>query len=254
MLQESATPPPPHVPFPPSPRERPSAAARATALIEILVCSDYPTQLATQLALLPLGLKMGPHEPLHIGFVVALSLVDTVLLVGLIVLFLYAHGERPRDVFLGARPIASEALHGVPLVLGAIALGVAVLGSIQYFAPRLHTVEHNPLQDLIRSPRDASLFALVVVVAGGIREEVQRAFLLHRFEAWLGGGGVGVIVTSAAFGAGHLLQGVDAAIATGVLGAFWGIVYLRRRSVVAPLVSHAGFDLLQIAQFLIAGR
>ena len=41
---------------------------------------------------------------------------------------------------------------------------------------------------------------------------------------------------------------------TGLLGAFWGIVYLRRRSVVAPLVSHAGFDLLQIAQFLMAGR
>jgi len=236
------------------PRERPSPAARATALIEVLVCSDYPTQLATQLALRAFGLTIGPHESLHIGFVVVLSLVDTVLLVALILLFLYAHGERPRDVLLGGRPIASEAMVGVPLILGAIVLAVAVLGSIQYFAPRLHTVEHNPLQELIRSPRDASLFALVVVVAGGIREEVQRAFLLRRFEMWLGGGVVGVFVTSAAFGAGHLLQGVDAAIATGLLGAFWGIVYLRRRSVVAPLVSHAGFDLLQIAQFLMVGR
>jgi membrane protease YdiL (CAAX protease family) len=253
MLLESTEPPPPPPPFRTLPRERPSAAARASALIEVLVCSDYPTQLATQLALRPFGLKIGPHESLHIGFVVALSLVDTVLLVGLIVLFLYAHRDRPRDVFLGGRPIGSEAMHGLPLILGAIALGVAVLGSIQYFAPRLHTVEHNPLQELIRTPRDASLFALVVVVAGGVREEVQRAFLLHRFETWLGGGVVGVIVTSAAFGAGHLLQGVDAAIATGLLGAFWGIVYLRRRSIVAPLVSHAGFDLLQIAQFLMVG-
>jgi membrane protease YdiL (CAAX protease family) len=225
------------------------------ALLEVLVCSDYPTQFATQLLLrAAFGLTVGPHDSLHIGFVVALSLVDTVLLVALIVLFLYAHGERPREVFLGERPIASEAMHGLPLTLGAIAIGIAVLGSIQHFAPRLHTVEHNPLQELIRSPRDASLFAMVVVVAGGIREEVQRAFLLHRFEVWLGGGTVGVIVTSAAFGAGHLLQGVDAAIATGLLGAFWGIVYFRRRSVVAPMVSHAGFDLLQIAQFVVVGR
>jgi hypothetical protein len=34
----------------------------------------------------------------------------------------------------------------------------------------------------------------VLLVAGGIREEVQRAFLIHRFEMWLGGGVTGVIV------------------------------------------------------------
>jgi len=89
---------------------------------------------------------------------------------------------------------------------------------------------------------------------GYVREEIQRAFLLHRFEEWLGGRAVGVIVTSAAFGAGHGLQGVDAGVATGLLGAFWGVIYLRRRSAVAPMVSHAGFDLLQIVQFLIAGK
>src|SRR5258707_570750 len=96
-------------------------------------------------------------------------------------------------------------------------------------------VAGRSLQALLRSPRDAWLFALVVVVAGGVREEIQRAFLLHRFERWLGGGVVGVVITSAAFGAGHLLQGVDAAIATGLLGAFWGATYLRRRSAIASM-------------------
>ena len=42
------------------------------------------------------------------------------------------------------------------------------------------------------------------------------------------------------------------ALATGLLGAFWGAIYLRRRSAIAPMVSHAGFDLLQILQFLLA--
>ena len=60
-----------------------------------------------------------------------------------------------------------------------------------------------------------------------------------------------MLITSAAFGGGHLLQGKDAAIATGLLGAFWGVVYLRRRSAVAPMVSHAGFNLLQVGQFLV---
>ena len=90
-----------------------------------------------------------------------------------------------------------------------------------------------------------------MVVAGGVREEIQRAFLLHRFEVWLGGGAVGLVVTSIAFGAGHLsCRASTPAIATGLLGAFWGVVYLRRRSAVAPIVSHAGFDLLQIVPFL----
>ena len=125
-----------------------------------------------------------------------------------------------------------------------------MLVAIRYLAPSLHTVEMNPLEGLLTSSRDRWLFALVVLVAGGVREEIQRAFLVHRFEVWLGGGTVGVIVTSVAFGAGHLLQGYDAAIVTGLLGALWGVIYLRRRSAVAPMVSHAGFDLLQIIQFV----
>jgi membrane protease YdiL (CAAX protease family) len=108
------------------------------------------------------------------------------------------------------------------------------------------------MKDLLSSPRDAWLFALVVLIAGGIREEVQRAFMLHRFDEWLGGARTGLVVTSIAFGAGHFIQGADAALATGLLGAFWGAVYLRRRSAVAPMVSHAGFDLLQIVQFVVA--
>jgi membrane protease YdiL (CAAX protease family) len=38
------------------------------------------------------------------------------------------------------------------------------------------------------------------------------------------------------------------------MGAFWGVVYLRRRSCVAPMVSHGGFDLLQVAQFFVVAR
>jgi len=171
-----------------------------------------------------------------------------------VLLFLWAHGERPRDVLIGPRRVLHEAALGIPLTLVAIGIGIVVLLSVQRFAPSLHTVDKNPLAELMRSPRDAWLFALVLVVAGGIREEVQRAFLLHRFDVWLGGGRTGVIITSAAFGAGHLLQGVDAALATGLLGAFWGIVYLRRRSCVAAMVSHSGFDLLQIVQFIVVGH
>ena len=184
----------------------------------------------------------------------ALSLGDAVLLIGLILLLLYAHGERPREVLFGRRPLIGEGILGLLLIPIALAIAAAAILTVRRFAPWLHNVTDNPLQGLLTSPRDAWLFALVVLVAGGVREEIQRAFLLHRFDVWLGGARVGLIVTSVAFGLGHFeLQGMDAGIATGLLGLFWGIVYVRRRSSLAPIVSHAGFDLLQIIPYL-AGR
>jgi membrane protease YdiL (CAAX protease family) len=239
----------------PPDRSRPAPAERVTALIEVLLCSDFPTQIAVGAALAAFGFRLlGPDGGLNLQFVVWLSLIDTVLLVGLIFLFLRAHGEQPRTVLLGHRPVGREMVVGAKLTMAAFVIAIVVLGAILQFAPGLHTVENNPLKDLMRQPRDAAVFAVVVVIAGGVREEIQRAFLLHRFERWLGGGAFGILATSAAFGLGHLQQGVDATIATGVLGAFWGVVYLRRRSAVAPVVSHSGFNLLQLVQFLIVGR
>ena len=232
----------------------PLTQLRTLAVLEVLLCSDFPTQMAIGATFAAFG--FGPYTSsgrLSVAYVVGLSLTDTAALVALVFLFLRAHGERPHDVLIGRRPVVPEMLAGLPMVLVALGIAIVVLVGIGKLAPSLHT-EHNPLQDLLRSPRDAWLFAFVLVVAGGVREEIQRAFLIHRFDVWLGGGVVGVIVTGAAFGAGHLIQGVDAALATGLMGAFWGIVYLRRRSCLAPMVSHAGFDLLQIAQFFFVAR
>jgi membrane protease YdiL (CAAX protease family) len=118
----------------------------------------------------------------------------------------------------------------------------------------LHNVPENPLETLAAGGATAAaLFGIVAVVAGGIREELQRAFLLQRFERHLGGATIGVLVLSVAFGLGHALQGWDAAIATGALGAFWAVLYLRRRSSIAPIVSHSGFNSIEVLRIAIGG-
>jgi membrane protease YdiL (CAAX protease family) len=94
------------------------------------------------------------------------------------------------------------------------------------------------------------MFAIVVMVAGGVREEVQRGFIAHRFDHYLGGAMWGIAIYSVVFGAGHLDQGYDAMIAIGLLGFFWGVLYISRRSIVAPLVSHATFNLAQLLKYL----
>jgi uncharacterized protein len=241
----------PESPSPQVPSRGDITASRIVAILEVLICSDYVTQIAIGGTLRAFGFAPMAGGRLNVAFVVALSLGDAVLLVGLILVMLYAHGERPRDVLFGRRPVIGEAILGIPLAAMALVAGGAIILTIQRFAPSLHTVPDNPLQDLLQRPRDAWLFALVVFVAGGFREEIQRAFLLHRFDVWLGGPIVGLVVTSVAFGAGHLFQGVDAAITTGLLGAFWAAIYLRRRSAAAPIVSHAGFDLVQIVPYML---
>ena len=86
---------------------------------------------------------------------------------------------------------------------------------------------------LMRDPMVVMTFAFVVVVAGGMREELQRGFQLHRLTGHVCGPVPALLLASLAFGAGHTVQGYDVAVATGVLGAFWGLLFLTRRSVVA---------------------
>ena len=224
---------------------------RIVALFEVLLCSDYPTQLAVGATLVAFGIRpLHPGGALSLRYVVALSLADTALLVGLICLFLWSHGERVRDVVVGRRPVRREIEIGVPLAVGALVVGIAIIVLVRIVVPALHNVPQNPLQSLIHGRRDAAIFALVVVIAGGVREEIQRAFILHRFDVWLGGPAAGLVVSSLAFGLGHLLQGRDVALTTAVLGFYWGMVYIRRRSSIAPIVSHAGFNLLELLPFL----
>jgi membrane protease YdiL (CAAX protease family) len=227
---------------------------RAAAALEVILCSGFPTQIIIIVILSTFGVKMRLADGgLSSPFVFALTLLDTILLVGLVVFFMRAHGESVTEQLFGWRPRLREALIGLALIPASFFVVIAVLVVVQLVAPWLRNVPHNPLQDLVHDRWDAVIFAFVVMVAGGVREEIQRGFVLRRFEQYLGGGAGGLVIFSALFGLGHLEQGYDVAFATAVLGAFWGGIYLRRRSILAPMVGHAGFNLAQVAKFLIVG-
>jgi len=117
--------------------------------------------------------------------------------------------------------------------------------------PELHNVTVNPFERMLGTPRDAAIFAFVVMFAGGVREEIQRGFIVRRFDQYLGGAVAGIVIYSAVFGLGHLHQGYAAAIAISCLGAAWGALYRARGSVIAPIVSHAGFNLAQLLKYVI---
>ena len=226
---------------------------RLIALGEVTLCSGFPTQLGGVVLLQLAGAEPSSSAgQLSLLYVIILSLVDTTLVLSLVWLMFRTHGEQPRTILLGTRPLGREMLLGLMLVPAALLLVSVSFTLITRFAPTLHNVVENPLEALISSPSAAIAFGLVAMVAGGLREEVQRAFILRRFEQHLGGAVTGLIVFSIVFGLGHLVQGRDAAIVTGLLGALWGFLYLSRRSVVAPLTCHALFNMTEV--FIAYGR
>jgi membrane protease YdiL (CAAX protease family) len=228
---------------------------RATAILEILLCSSIPTQLAIGALLRLAGIpSTDAAGHLSLTFVLTLSLADTALLIVMMILFMHVHGESARATWFGTSHALREALIGlatVPMVF--VGVGI-VLNAIRLFTPSLHNVQNNPLEQLAATPGQAAAFSLVAIVAGGLREELQRAFMLRRFEQYLGGATLGVWVLSVAFGLGHVMQGWDAVVTTAALGAFWAWMYLQRRNSIAPIVSHAGFNSLEILRVALIGQ
>jgi len=185
---------------------------------------------------------MLPNGSLSSTFVFVLSVADTALLLSLIVVLLLRRGERPLAVFFGDRPALPEIGAGMLSFPFVITVVIAMTLGIRRFLPTLHNVPDNPLEGLIGTGVNVWLFLTVVIVAGGIREELQRAFLLHRFRHDLGVPWLGLFITSLSFGLGHTLQGLDAAVITGTLGAIWGAIYLTRGSALASVISHSLFN------------
>jgi uncharacterized protein len=231
----------------------PNPLPRWLAALQVALVCGVPTQvLAAAVLVLVAHMPLMGADGISFEFVATVSLIDTALVAVLIRIFLSLSGESSSDVFLGVRPVGREIARGLLLLPVVFATVVAIILGLRAIAPWLHNVEKSPFENFLNTPLETGIFLVVVVLAGGVREELQRAFILHRFEQRLGGVRLGLVLFTLAFGLLHLDQGFDVAIAVGALGLFWGLIYVQRRSVVAPMVNHAGFNAAQVAQIVLA--
>jgi membrane protease YdiL (CAAX protease family) len=231
----------------------PALRDRALAALEVILCSSVPTQLALGVLASSLGvMPMTDAGRPATGFVVIVALADAAIVVALMAWLTVTRGDSVRRLWIGERPVAAEARYGLRLTPLVFVLVVATMVVLRRAAPWLHNVPSNPLEEMAtRDLASGVALAVVAVVAGGLKEELQRAFLLDRFERHLGGPAVGVVILSAAFGLLHYIQGWDAAVTTGLMGALWAVVYVRRRSVVGPVVSHSAFNSLELLRVVV---
>ena len=166
---------------------RTPVAERIAAALECFLCSGFPTQILLILVLTGFGLSIQrPDGGFNPPFIFAIALLDSVMVITLVAFFMYAHGESIGEVLIGRVQVVREILVGIGLVPLALLIVGLIIGLALKFAPWLHNVPRNPLQDMLGTRLDAAIFAVVVMIAGGVREEVQRGFIIHRFRHYLG--------------------------------------------------------------------
>jgi uncharacterized protein len=88
-------------------------------------------------------------------------------------------------------------------------------------------------------------FVLVAVVA--IAEEtIFRGYLILRFRALTGSDAAAALLSSIVFSLGHGYEGTAGVATVGAMGLAFAVVYLKRRSLVAPIVMHFLQDFIGI--------
>jgi membrane protease YdiL (CAAX protease family) len=225
---------------------------RAQALFEVLLLAGLVSSL---FASIPFILSEGTRASLLVSVRVVSGylLAEAAITLALLAFILRVHRETLRDFGLSWTRWRSEVLIGIAVVPLLFVVNALVSVVFRVYFPQ-DFLERNPLTELIRTPQDLALFIGTALIAGGIKEELQRAFILRRFQASLGGANLGLIIWSVAFGAGHYVQGTQGMIAAGMYGFAFGILYLTRGSLIAPIMAHGAYDTFALLGYWFFGR
>ncbi len=89
---------------------------------------------------------------------------------------------------------------------------------------------------------------LAAVFMGGFIEELQRLFIITRFERCFGTIDIvgALVMESLLQGAGHAYQGPERAFIYIFIGLAFGLVYLRKRSAAEAMACHAVYDVFVV--------
>lgn len=238
----------------PAAKSRKSWIDRSQAALEILLVSGLISGL---IAALPLSFLHIKNTSLLLKNVTALSfyiLLESTITFLILAALLRLHRESVAGIGIRWEAWKLNLSIGLALVPCLFFINGAIALLFRAYLPRYYS-EHNPLLEGIHTPQQLALFVFSAIVAGGIKEEVQRAFILNRFRTCLGGAWVGLVLWSLAFGAGHYAQGVQGIVIASLYGFVFGVVYLLSGSLVAPIAAHAVYDTVAILAFwFLSGR
>jgi membrane protease YdiL (CAAX protease family) len=229
---------------------RTSLIEKFSALVEVLLMSGM---LSIFLAALPFSLFIGGSGKIitDVRAFSAFLLIESAITVILLLMISRSHGETIRDFGLHADRWKSHLLAGLAMVPFLFLINSAVLYSFRAFL-RKYYLEKTPLAEIINTPQQLILIVFSTLIAGGIIEELQRAFILKRFSRYLGGAELGLVLWSLAFGALHSWEGPQGIAIASISGFAFGAIYLLSGSLIAPIVAHSTFNTLQLLHYWFA--
>jgi membrane protease YdiL (CAAX protease family) len=194
--------------------------------------------------------------PAEFSDLVLLVIRNKLMMFASILVLVYADGSRLKDI--GLSKDRGWKHFGVGLIYGLlmfVVLNVGLTTLLNSFLPS--PPQHGPsIMSFFSNPTNLWIWLPIGIFGGGIVEELERIFVLTRFELWLGRWGLilAIVLSSAMFGLGHLYQGYGNALSTLVSGLTFSLLYLRRRSAIEPMTAHAFSDVLAMMAAMILSR
>ncbi len=157
-------------------------------------------------------------------------------LAALVVFFAWSSGDGLSAIGWTSRRLPRELAIGALLYVPMIAM-LAVFGAA-LGASGLRAPTSPPPSLVARSPADLSLATVLVVVVAVTEETIFRGYLLLRLRAITRSTGTAIALSAIIFASGHAYSGPLGVALIAVLAVFLSLVYLWRRSLVAPIVLH----------------
>jgi len=189
---------------------------------------------------------------LRFEVVAVATMMRDLSLVSLILFFLWRNDEGLGQIGWTSRNGLREVLLGVVLFL-PFSFGAEWIQSA--LSPAGFSASPRKVPSFLLPAGTAqilSAFLLVVVVA--VSEEVIfRGYLILRLQTVTSSQVAAVFLSSAIFSFGHGYEGMGGIFVTSVMGLMLGLVYLWRRSLVAPMVMHFLQDFIGLVLLPLSG-
>jgi len=180
------------------------------------------------------------------GFVlVAVSTIFRDLaLVLLVFYFLWRNGEPSSRIGWTADGLFSNLLLGI-LLFPFVTVGAAMLDNLL----RSLGLSGPPRPPSFLSPHgtaEMALAVILVVIVAISEETIFRGYLIARLNGIADSIPLAVLLSSVLFAAGHGYEGTSGLVSVGAMGFIFALLFVWRKSLVAPMVIHFLNNLLAI--------
>jgi membrane protease YdiL (CAAX protease family) len=101
---------------------------------------------------------------------------------------------------------------------------------------------------------EMAMWILLSITAGICEETIFRGYLQRQFAGWTRNAIIGMLISAALFGAGHIYQGGKQAIIIGVFGALFGTLALLCRSLKPGIIAHSLQDAVGGIAFVLSRK